>query len=135
MQTYCLLVIDIDHFKKINDAYGHPCGDQVLSSLGELLISISRKSDLIGRLGGEEFGFLLPDTNERQAAEYAQKLQSKINALEIEYKTNIIRITVSIGISVNTFNENFSLEEIYKQADKALYSSKDKGRNQFTFYS
>ncbi len=134
-QQYCFFVIDVDYFKDINDTYGHPCGDLVLAALGKLLIDASRKSDVIGRLGGEEFGFVLPNTNKQQAAEYAQRLHDEINALQIEYESKIIKVSVSIGISVNVFNENFSLEEIYSQADKALYNAKDNGRNQFAFYS
>jgi diguanylate cyclase (GGDEF)-like protein len=134
-RPYCFFVLDIDFFKNINDAHGHPCGDEVLATLGQLLKDNSRKSDVIGRLGGEEFGFFLPDTDKLQATEYAQKLQNKINALEINYENKTINITVSIGIAINLFDENLSLEEIYKRADKALYSAKNNDRNQFTFYT
>ena len=134
-QSYCLLVIDLDYFKEINDKYGHPCGDLTLATLGQLLFSISRKSDVIARLGGEEFGFLLPDTNKKQAMEYAQKVHDNINALEVNYDNKLIKITVSIGISMNAANEDLFLEDIYKQADKALYDAKHNGRNQFVFYT
>ena len=134
-QPYCFIVLDIDYFKRINDEYGHPCGDKVLTKLGKLLKSNSRKSDVIGRLGGEEFGLLLPETNKQQAEEYTRKLQHNINSLEMICDKNTLKLTVSLGLAVNGSGENITLEETYCNADKALYSAKESGRDQFVFYS
>jgi diguanylate cyclase (GGDEF)-like protein len=134
-EHYCLLMIDFDHFKKINDEYGHTAGDNVLASFGKISKELSRNSDVLGRLGGEEFAFFLPDTNVQQAREFAHRLQSIIKKTSIVFEGSRIKYTISIGIFMNFSNNEISLEEGLQKADKALYLSKKNGRNQISVFS
>ena len=117
-----ILFFDIDHFKKINDTYGHEFGDYVLKELGEILKNYFRKSDIVGRWGGEEFIAILPNTNYKDALIVAEKLRQIIENHDFNGK----RITVSIGIS----EYKGDLKENLKKADEALYEAKNNGRNQ-----
>lgn len=133
-QAFCLLAVDLDFFKKINDNYGHSAGDAVLASFGLVATEVSRSSDVIGRVGGEEFAFFLPNTNLQQAEKFSQRLRTKIQSSQITSDGNIIQYTVSIGISINQSNETLSVDEVLKYADQALYKAKNTGRNQVAFY-
>ena len=124
-----LLMIDIDHFKKINDAYGHLEGDRVLKKLGQKLQTFGRQTDLIARFGGEEFNMLLPDTNKSDAKIFAQRLHQLMLGIEV----NLTPITVSIGITMT--DGSHSLHDLTNQADGALYEAKKNGRNQTEFYT
>lgn len=125
--TIALLMIDIDHFKQINDTYGHLEGDRVLTALGLRLKTFGRQTDLIARFGGEEFIMLLPDTNANEASLFAERLHKLISEIEV----NNISVTVSIGITMSDGSQN--LEELTKQADTALYKAKSNGRNRTEF--
>jgi len=134
-QPYSILLVDLDFFKKINDVYGHAGGDKVLASFGALSSETSRGSDVIGRLGGEEFAFLLPNTSLEQAKICAQRLREKINALEVKYEDKKIKYMISIGISSSSqLADEVDIDQLLAMADKALYSAKDKGRNQEVLY-
>ena len=119
-----LLLLDIDHFKKINDSYGHLIGDEVLKELVSLILKNIRKSDIFTRWGGEEFVILCADTNEDETMQLAQKIRSTIENHSFK---NIKSLTISIGVSSYTLgcNKTFMLQN----ADIALYEAKQKGRN------
>lgn len=123
-----LIMVDIDHFKRINDTYGHAVGDQVLISISNLLKRLCRQSDLIARWGGEEFTILLPDTEKQGAFVFAERIADEISKLELPESH---KITISQGIAVHNGNESF--DEILKRADTALYSAKELGRNRIEF--
>jgi diguanylate cyclase (GGDEF)-like protein len=128
-----VLMLDIDHFKKINDTAGHETGDNVLKEISQILKSSLREVDLIGRLGGEEFGVILTDIPQKGAARVAETIRSNIEKASIEGWTDIYgALTISIGCA--SVDNKSTLEQILKKADEALYYSKNKGRNQTTFF-
>ncbi|KOS04345.1 GGDEF domain-containing protein, partial [Paenibacillus polymyxa] len=124
--SFSLLIIDIDRFKSINDTYGHPVGDLVLTNLAELLQSMSRDRDIVARYGGEEFVIILPDNDQEEAIRTAERYRSTTASMDWgEYA-----ITVSIGVA--TVKQEDTEQTIVHQADLALYASKDGGRNRVT---
>lgn len=125
MQT--LLYLDIDHFKKVNDKYGHQVGDRVLVQFALECKSLFRDGDIIGRLGGEEFAVLLPHTTMESAIQVAERLRQRIESMEVRAR-EIVKVTTSIGISA--VGDGIDLEESIRRADTALYVAKSKGRNQ-----
>jgi len=127
-ETYSLLMLDIDHFKKINDKYGHPVGDDVLKSTAESFKSNLRLHDKIARIGGEEFCVFLPDTNKQIAFEVAEKLRETILNTSIPSQSGDISITISIGVS-EVENTDTDHVGILKRADENLYEAKKTGRN------
>ncbi|MEM9410318.1 MAG: GGDEF domain-containing protein [Planctomycetota bacterium] len=130
-----LLVLDIDFFKKVNDTYGHAAGDAILVGVAERLQGSIRTYDTVFRFGGEEFVVLLPSTEEQIVAKVAERLRESIEANPFEFEGTIIPVTTSVGGS--TFNEtnNVSIEELFAQADEALYAAKKGGRNRFIPHS
>ncbi|WP_127550105.1 sensor domain-containing diguanylate cyclase [Paenibacillus amylolyticus] len=123
---FSLLVVDIDHFKSINDTYGHPIGDLVLGNLAGLLQTVSRSTDVVARYGGEEFVVILPDCEEEQAIGIAERYRSQVASADWgEYN-----ITVSIGAA--TVVEEDTEKSLFQRADNALYASKTGGRNRVT---
>lgn len=128
-----LLILDVDNFKKYNDNYGHPAGDQVLASIGKTLRkTLQRSEDLSFRLGGEEFGVVSLLASAEDGDFIGRKILDSIGALKIEHLHNPPGIiTVSIGICVVASGSKGGVDEIYYQADKALYQAKEKGRNRY----
>jgi len=126
-----LLVADIDHFKVVNDTYGHAAGDYVLQQISIALRANVRGRDLLSRLGGEELAVLLPDTGFARARQIANRLRRSIAAMEMEWEGHSIRITVSIGVSVA--RGDVAAEDMFAQADAALYAAKHGGRNRVVF--
>lgn len=126
---FCFALLDIDHFKRINDTYGHPVGDVVLQALGQHCLKSLRETDLIGRLGGEEFAFVLLHVTEEQAKMKLEKLRHELSELSVTYhETSTLHFTVSIGFTM--LSEGIKrLDELYIQADEKLYVAKDAGRN------
>ncbi len=124
---YSLCFIDIDHFKNINDTYGHDAGDIVLSALGKILKRFTREVDFIGRYGGEEFLIILPSTAMKSATEFAEKIRGIISNFKFLYKNERIDVKVSVGVSERKINK--SSQDTIKQADKMLYHAKRNGRN------
>jgi diguanylate cyclase (GGDEF)-like protein len=125
--TLSLLLCDIDHFKNVNDTYGHPVGDDVLIWLGNVFQNKLRKTDLVARFGGEEFAVVLLNTEKNKAFEIAENLRSAIaDSYLPEYQK--VKVTISIGISTLGVDSN-SFDGLINQADKALYHAKSKGRN------
>jgi len=125
-----VLMIDIDHFKLVNDQYGHQSGDEVLKILASSCRQKIRNTDIIGRYGGEEFLIILPEANEENAFLVAENIRSFIEQYEFSLRNQKISITVSIGIkTVFRHGENLDVEQIIKCADDALYHAKNNGRN------
>jgi diguanylate cyclase (GGDEF)-like protein/PAS domain S-box-containing protein len=124
-----MLMIDLDHFKKINDSYGHKSGDLVLQKIGQVFLSTLREVDIAGRMGGEEFAILLPETCIDEALDVAERLRSKVAEarVQIEY-ANSIQVTISIGVATKS-SQNEPLDGLLSRADMALYESKAGGRN------
>lgn len=121
-----LLLLDIDHFKLINDTYGHAVGDFALQHLAKILKTNTRNSDICCRLGGEEFAILLSNSNQASSISIAQKLLDNVKQQSIEVTGHKIDMTISIGLASNGYN----LEQLLGQADKAMYQAKKAGRNQ-----
>jgi len=128
-----LVMFDIDHFKKINDSYGHQAGDAVIQQTAELVRQSTRDADIAGRYGGEEFVVLLPDTDSEGAVTFAERLRQSIEAHEVVHEGRSIRFTVSLGIADLSEPTN-GYAQLIERADIALYSSKASGRNQVTLY-
>ena len=129
----CLVMLDIDHFKRINDSFGHVVGDEVIRDLALNVINEVRETDVTGRYGGEEFAILLVDTPLDSALVFAERLRKKISDKTVEYKGNTIDYTISVGIAeVN--DEMKTYESWIEAADSALYKSKENGRNQVNLY-
>jgi diguanylate cyclase (GGDEF)-like protein len=120
-----LLMLDVDHFKRLNDAHGHQAGDEVLQKLGRLLASSTRNTDFVARYGGEEFAVILVDTNRVAAEHTAERLRARIEAGPWPYRA----ITASIGVA-SWGPADVSASEMIHQADQALYFAKKNGRNQ-----
>lgn len=131
---FSVLIVDIDHFKSINDEFGHASGDRVLETFGKIVVQIARKSDLVGRLGGEEFAFLLPNTSAKQAWGISERLHEAIKKTGIEHDGSVIRFTVSIGIVEILKDRVENIEKPLSMADKAMYQAKKNGRNQSAIY-
>jgi len=129
-----LLMFDIDHFKKINDEYGHSCGDESLRHLCDLLRTTLRETDVAGRYGGEEFVVTLLDTDKEGAAIFAERLRVLIESTPVKYKHFEIQMTISIGLAGSS-NDFKNHERWIEAADKALYRSKNIGRNKVTAYA
>lgn len=124
----CLVMLDIDKFKTINDGFGHAAGDEVLRRLAEVMKTALRETDVAGRLGGEEFGVLLPQTGETEAQIIAERLRQAVMATIVTYEGSSIRFTISLGLASAWKNEN-SVDDLMKRADMALYQAKETGRN------
>jgi len=128
-----VLMMDIDHFKRVNDHYGHAVGDQVLVSFASTAASALREDDLFGRLGGEEFAVVLPNIDAGDAAAIAERLRATVEATPIALKGGEeLRITVSIGLSYPAESSTLTLDRLLTEADMALYRSKQAGRNRVT---
>ncbi|MBD1391026.1 GGDEF domain-containing protein [Neiella sp. HB171785] len=125
-KIYSLLLFDVDHFKQINDQYGHSDGDRVLQQLAKNLKSMIRNQDGFGRWGGEEFILLCPGTNLEQALKVAEKIRLMISEHNFELEPSK-QVTVSIGISINKLST--PIEVAIERADKNLYAAKANGRN------
>ena len=134
-ESLSLVLIDIDHFKKINDTYGHDVGDMVLIELAKQLKELLRHSDVITRIGGEEFAIVFPNTETLGAYKTGEKIREKIEKLQIKIdKETSIKFTISIGITAFDKNLDKDANTIIKRADKALYEAKHAGRNKVIVY-
>jgi diguanylate cyclase (GGDEF)-like protein len=123
-----MLIVDLDHFKAINDVHGHIAGDVVLRQFSEILRRMVRADDIAARIGGEEFAVVLPETGERAAHEFAERLRQAVATAQFAPAGVITRITVSIGLSM--LGESTSERStLMRSADRALYRAKDEGRN------
>lgn len=132
--VFSVAVMDLDHFKKVNDVYGHQAGDDTLKLFSRILEETFRKSDVAARWGGEEFVALLPDTKEEQAKMALEKVRSALEAVTIETEKGPMSCTVSIG-AAQYDSEEQTLDDVLAQADKALYMAKETGRNKICLYN
>lgn len=127
-QPLSLIVIDIDHFKGINDRYGHEAGDRVLQALCQNCAGMIRQSDLFGRIGGEEFAIMLPNTDRRAALALGKRLNALFREIGVDYDTARLAFTASLGIATLD-KEDEDFEALLRRADRALYTAKQTGRD------
>jgi len=123
----CVIILDIDHFKKFNDTHGHQAGDEVLRGVGGVLKSVARDSDIVARYGGEEFSLVLPGTDLTEAQHAAARVRAAIEAASFEFEGKMLRVTASVGVAGFTADE--TPEETVQRSDEALYACKEAGRN------
>jgi len=123
-----IMVADLDGFKSINDTYGHYVGDQVLKKVGLLIAENARESDLVGRVGGDEFVFCLPNANQHEAQHLGQRLIDAINRSEFNYEGNNVALSASIGLHVKHVQSGELLRDLIHEADVALYQAKQEGK-------
>ncbi len=125
-----LIMLDVDHFKRVNDTWGHPVGDRVLQGMAQVMKAMVRDQDTAGRLGGEEFAVVLPETDRAGVLIIAERMRAAVeaNPLAMADDGTLVRVTVSIGVT-EVRPENDSFEEALMRADQALYKAKDGGRN------
>lgn len=130
-----MLLIDVDHFKAVNDNYGHPCGDKVLINIAEILNSSLRVSDTLCRIGGEEFAVLCKRSNKKDSLIIAEKLRSAVESTMVNCAAKQVKCTISIGITtIVGKGTKYDQHDIYRQSDIAVYHSKQTGRNQAIHY-
>lgn len=127
-RPFCCMMLDLDHFKQINDNYGHAVGDQILQEFAERCKRSVREVDLIGRYGGEEVVVFLPETDSDTAMHVAERLRASIQETPMEVSGQELNVTVSIGVSRKDEN-TLQLETLIARADQAMYIAKHKGRN------
>ena len=127
-QALSVLVLDIDHFKRVNDTYGHAVGDKVLIEVAQQIQRVARKDDSVCRLGGEEFLMICPSTDIKAALLAADRLRRTIEALQINVQGTVIRSTVSIGVASRE-PQMADSDALVNAADRALYRAKEAGRN------
>lgn len=123
----CLAVIDVDHFKNINDSYGHAAGDKTLQVIAQNISRCLRSTDFIARWGGEEFVVLLPQTSPEELAKPLESIRNQIEKIPFKFKDKKVTITVSVGAS--SFDSDDTIEAVFERADTALYQAKNTGRN------
>jgi diguanylate cyclase (GGDEF)-like protein len=128
----CVISLDLDKFKNINDTYGHQAGDKVLIEFATTVNLFMRKSDIFARIGGEEFVVLIQNTDMKNTMIVCEKIRKEVEHSSVEYKDNIINFSVSIGVA--EFTKENSIDELLEKSDTALYKAKESGRNQVLEY-
>lgn len=128
-----LMMVDLDHFKQVNDVWGHEVGNQVLKLTARLIKQVTRQLDIQCRYGGEEFVVILPSTTLLLASQVAERLRQKIAESEIFTEEQSFKVTASIGLSVRLAHEKGTASDLIKAADDCLYQAKSAGRNQVCF--
>ena len=128
-----LVMFDIDHFKQINDTYGHPCGDYVLQQVSNAALQTFRKTDTVFRFGGEEFVVILTETDIKQSIIPLERFRKTIETLGLKYQNQEISVTVSVG-ACQFRNEFLTKEDYLQKTDQALYEAKNTGRNKCILY-
>ena len=127
-RTFCVVMFDIDHFKKINDSMGHLAGDAVLRQVAALVKTRMRRDDIVARLGGEEFAVLLPEADDEIGARIAEELRNMVASTSFRFEGDVIRATISLGVA--SWHRGLSTgEQLMKLADGKLYQAKDQGRD------
>ena len=125
--SLCLAVCDVDHFKRVNDTYGHLAGDKVLKIIAKAISSRLRKTDFVARYGGEEFAIIMPSTSLEDAEPLLNSVRQKIEKCPFHFKETQVQITMSFGLS--SFEELDTPDKVFERSDKALYRAKESGRN------
>lgn len=133
-QQFSVLFVDLDHFKKINDTYGHEVGDIVLKAVAKKLQESVRQSDAVGRIGGEEFSVFLPETDLNGAVKLAEYMRSEIENLMPQIGHQRIKVTASIGVASGELSET-NIAAIQRRADQAMYDAKQQGRNRVSCFT
>lgn len=134
-ENLSFIMLDIDHFKRVNDTYGHPIGDYILREFARLIESSLRVSDILGRYGGEEFGIVLPEENQENAIKFCNRILKTIENHEFKINDYVLNITASIGLFTKQSDEIFTTSEVISKADTALYNAKENGRNRVEKYT
>ena len=127
-QDYAIVFFDLDHFKKVNDDHGHDCGDVVLKTFAQILLKLTRKTDIIGRYGGEEFVAIIKYTTEEELVQYLTRVKKIVTSNKFKYKDLKLDITFSAGVDLRSKHLNY--QDTIQQTDILLYNAKDEGRNQ-----
>lgn len=127
------VMIDVDHFKTVNDTYGHDVGDSVLRTLAEACVDRLRNVDIVGRMGGEEFALILPETDPQGAKLTVERLREYLGELAVPIDSGTLKVTVSAGVTT-VHDPRDSIEAALKRADEALYEAKGSGRNKTVTY-
>ncbi len=127
-EGFAVLLIDVDHFKRINDAHGHGVGDQVLEHVAAVIAAQARQADSVGRYGGDEFIILAPQSSLAGAAQAAERLRLAMQAEHIHARASNLSVTLSIGVAAST-SQDVAVADVLARADRALYKAKAKGRN------
>lgn len=127
-----LIIIDIDHFKKVNDVYGHLCGDRALRHMSDAIKTNIRESDVFVRMGGEEFAILLPETSLEEGNVIAERIRNSVSEMNFTYQNEHVPLTISLGLSIYNGEK---MDEFIERSDKALYQAKRNGRNQLVIYN
>ncbi len=130
--TFALIMLDIDHFKNFNDTYGHLQGDLIIKELAKILLNSVRNIDFCSRYGGEEFAVILPEVDREGAAVVAERLRSKIEEHPFKGDEDVLHVTISVGVAEFAAARFRSPSEMVAAADRALYESKEHGRNRVT---
>lgn len=125
--VFSLLLIDLDHFKQVNDTHGHPAGDLVLKTIAELLIKTLREMDLVYRFGGDEFAVICPGSQLREAAAAAERIRRAVETTPLQLKHQGLSLTLSIGVA--EVRDSEITDGLLQRADEALYAAKHAGRN------
>jgi diguanylate cyclase (GGDEF)-like protein len=129
-RSLTLILFDVDHFKNVNDSFGHPAGDAVLKGIARFVSDMVRASDIVARYGGEEFAVILPETRSREAVILAERMRRGIEAMEVGVGDEVINVTVSLGICTYLGEETSDPKGVLiESADQALYAAKRNGRN------
>jgi diguanylate cyclase (GGDEF)-like protein len=130
-----LLALDVDHFKRINDTFGHLAGDAVIQEVGELLRGVARAGDVVARTGGDEFTLLLPDTNADGAFRLASRIRDAVARRQFQGIVGKAAISVSIGVVADRLTDENAAHDLHSRADEALYAAKDAGRNRVSVWT
>lgn len=125
---FSMVIVDVDHFKRVNDEYGHMAGDRTLKAIAGLLGEHLRGSDILGRYGGEEFVMILPETTAEQAERMAERIRRHVENASFKYSSDTIRVTVSAGVG-EVLRPKDTSEQLFERVDAALYKAKQTGRN------
>ncbi|WP_108651001.1 GGDEF domain-containing protein [Dongshaea marina] len=129
----CVILFDLDHFKRVNDSFGHQAGDEVLIAVCQNCKKLLRQSDILARYGGEEFMIYLPETDIEQALQAAEKLRHSVEEMQITYQGQAIGVTISVGVASLTDLKPLTVDTLISAADTALYAAKNSGRNRVIY--
>lgn len=132
--SFALVTFDIDKFKIINDQYGHPCGDKVIKAVAAYLINTCRSTDVLSRVGGEEFSLILPAQTETHLKSIIERMRIDMSNIKVQYEEYSVQFTCSFGIAI--YDQAVKdREQLIKMADQAMYKAKESGRNQTKLFS